>query len=282
MTVSPRNSAALSSFQLKDRVAVVTGAAGGIGSAIADVLAALGARVALVDLPQTMPQLQRRTGELGHAALAIACDIVVPDSVAEAADAVQRQLGMCDVLVNNAGFQGPLTAMQNESLATWDTALSVNVRGALLCTRAFGAQMLSRGSGNIVNIGSIAGHKPNATVSYSVSKAALLALTRHTAVEWGPRGIRTNAVSPGFVMTRLSAMHYTNAELTRRREQMVPLRRLGEPEEIARAVAFLASDASSFVNGHDLIVDGGFLETTVMHAQAPEQQYGGFAGLGVA
>ena len=135
--------------------------------------------------------------------------------------------------------------------------------------------MLSAGRGSIVNIGSIAASKPNASPAYSVSKAGVLALTRHTAVEWAPRGIRTNAVSPGFIRTPLSAVHYANDELLQWRTSLVPVRRLGSTSDIADAVAFLASEAAAFVNGQDLVVDGGFLETSLMHAQPKADQYGG-------
>ena len=136
--------------------------------------------------------------------------------------------------------------------------------------------MLQSKKGTIVNVASIAGSKANASPSYSVSKAAVLALTRHTAVEWGPRGIRANSVSPGFIQTPLSAAHYTNEEQTKHRTGLVPVRRLGTPRDIGNAVAFLASDAASFITGQELIVDGGFLEATLMHAQPKADQYGDF------
>ncbi|MDP9995293.1 NAD(P)-dependent dehydrogenase (short-subunit alcohol dehydrogenase family) [Variovorax boronicumulans] len=253
---------------LDGRVAVVTGASGGLGVAICERLVELGALVAHLDL-QT-PK--------GVAAphLAISCDITDEASVEAAAAEVEKRLGRCGILVNNAGILVPHTSLQKMALKTWHRSLDVNLTGTLLCTQTFGQHMLRAGSGAIVNIASIAGSKANASPSYSVSKSAVLGLTRHTAVEWGPRGIRTNAVSPGFIQTPLSAEHYKNEDATRHRIGLVPVRRLGTPRDIANAVAFLASNAAAFINGQDLIVDGGFLETPLMHAQPKADQYGGF------
>lgn len=262
--------------RLDGRVAVVTGAAGGIGAAIVERLAAQGASVALLDLPGTAAELERLRGTLPTRGLAGVCDIADPASVAAAADLVRARLGGCDILVNNAGVLGRHASLDGMDLADWDRLMGVNLRGPFLCTRAFGAHMLARGRGSIVNIGSIAAGKPNASPAYSVSKAGVLALTRHTAVEWGPRGIRANAVSPGFIRTPLSAVHYANDELLQWRTRLVPVRRLGATHDIADAVAYLASDAAGFVNGQDLVVDGGFLETPLMHAQPPADQYGGY------
>ena len=256
-------------------VAVVTGAAGGIGSAIVERLAELGASVALLDLPHAVAALEKVAQGLPTRSIVAACDIADAESVAAAAASVLRGLGACSVLVNNAGVLGAHASLEGLSLESWDRMMAINLRGPFLCTQAFGAQMLKRGGGSIVNIGSIAAAKPNASPAYSVGKAGVLALTRHTAVEWGPRGVRTNAVSPGFIQTPLSAMHYQSAESLQWRTGLVPVRRLGTPSDIADAVAYLASDAASFINGQDLVVDGGFLETTLMHAQPKADQYGG-------
>jgi len=262
-------------YRLDGRVAVVTGAAGGIGGAIVERLAGLGASVALLDLPQALGGLEKAASELRAPSLCAGCDIADPASVKAAAALVVERLGGCDILVNNAGVLGPHAALQDVDLDSWERLMAINLRGPFLCTQAFGAAMLERRRGSIVNIGSIAAAKPNASPAYSVSKAGLLALTRHTAVEWGPRGIRTNAVSPGFISTPLSAAHYANAEALEWRKGLVPLRRLGVTSDIADAVAYLASDAAGFVNGQDLTVDGGFLETPLMHAQPKADQYGG-------
>jgi NAD(P)-dependent dehydrogenase (short-subunit alcohol dehydrogenase family) len=264
-----------SSYRLDERVAVVTGAGGGIGSAIVDRLVELCARVALLDLPMAMPDLAERARRLPTKCIAVACDIGDEASVIAAASQVKDELGGCDVLVNNAAFLAPNSSLQDLAVQVWERTMTVNLQGAFLCTRSFGMQMLERGRGSIVNVGSVAAHKPSASPSYSVSKAAMLALTRHTAVEWGPRGVRTNSVSPGFVRTSLSEALYADSEQMQRRIDLVPLRRLALPSDIANAVAFLASDAAAFINGQDLLVDGGFLETPLMHSQPKADQYGG-------
>jgi NAD(P)-dependent dehydrogenase (short-subunit alcohol dehydrogenase family) len=264
-----------SGYRLDDRVAVVTGAVGGLGKAIVDRLVELGARVALLDLPAALTA-SSNGGVLPARCVAIGCDIGDESSVAAAAAKVTNEMGPCDILVNNAGILAPHCALQDLTLAVWERSMTVNLRGPFLCSREFGKQMLARGRGSIVNIASIAGWKPNSSPSYSVSKAGVLALTRHTAVEWGPRGVRSNSVSPGFIQTALSAAHYTSTEQTQARIAVVPLRRLGIAADVANAVAYLASDAAAFVNGQDLIVDGGFLETPLMHAQPKADQYGGY------
>jgi NAD(P)-dependent dehydrogenase (short-subunit alcohol dehydrogenase family) len=262
--------------RLDEYVAVVTGAAGGIGSAIIEMLASLGARVACLDLERAVPELQQRIASFPTKCIAVACDVTDDFSVQAAAAQVKEQLGACNVLVNNAGILPPHSALQDVTPDSWERSMAVNLRGPFLCTRAFGVQMLERRQGTIVNIASISAQQANAAPAYSVSKAALLALTRHTAVEWGPRGVRTNSVSPGFLQTALSAKHYANSDLLQRRIDMVPMRRLGTTTEVANVVAFLASQASSFVNGQDIVADGGFLGTALMHAQDPAEQYGGF------
>ncbi|MDA7419189.1 SDR family oxidoreductase [Xenophilus arseniciresistens] len=265
----------LATQQLEGRIAVVTGAAGGLGAAIAQQLAERGARVALLDLPSTLPGLREAAGRLPGRCIALACDIADEGSVQATASQLRAQLGPCDILVNNAGILGRHGAVEALARSDWDQLLAVNLTGPFLCTQAFGTQMMGRGRSSIVNIGSIAADKPNASPAYSVAKAGVLALTRHTAVEWGPLGIRANSVSPGFIRTPLSSIHYASEAMLKARTDLVPVRRLGTPEDIAEAVAFLASDAAAFINGQDLVVDGGFLQTPLMHAQPAADQYGG-------
>jgi NAD(P)-dependent dehydrogenase (short-subunit alcohol dehydrogenase family) len=265
-------------YRLDGRIAVVTGAAGAIGSAIATLLSACSAQVALLDLAASRDRLDALAASLPGKAIAVSCDVTDEGSVQAAVQQVERELGCCDILVNNAGVLPPHASLQDTTLEVWERTMAVNVRGPFLCTREFGRQMLAHGHGCIVNIGSVAAAKPNALPPYNVSKAAILALTRHTAVEWGPRGIRTNSVSPGFIMTPMSAVNYANEEQVKARIGMVPLRRLGTVDDIAQAVAYLASEGAAFVNGQDLLVDGGFLETPLMHAQPRSDQYGGYPG----
>lgn len=261
---------------LHGKVAVVTGAAGGLGTGIAKRLSALGAIVVLLE-PELI-RLATLAGELSRAGatvLSLACDVSDATSIQNARAQVLARFGRIDVLVNNAGVLVPPSALAAVSLDDWNRSIAVNLTGALLCTAKFGEAMHDAATGSIVNIASIAAYSPNTSVAYSVTKAGLLALTRHTAVEWGPRGVRANAVSPGFVRTPLSEVHYANADLLRLRTQATPIRRLGTVDDVAAIVGFLASPASALINGEDIVADGGFVNTTLMHVHDRAHQYGG-------
>lgn len=260
--------ASQNSSSLKGKTAVITGAGGGIGEAIATHLGALGARLALLDLDlDRIHGLAERLRASGVEALPLVCDVSSEASVSAAAHATAEALGGADVLVNNAGILAPPVKLAELTLQAWERTFAVNSSGVFLCTREFGAQMCARRSGSIVNIASIAASAPNASPPYSASKASVLALTRHTAVEWGPMGVRANAVSPGFIRTALSEAQYAQGDLLARREAMVPLRRIGLPEDIARVTGFLAGDDAAFLTGQDIQVDGGFLQTLLRQAQ---------------
>jgi NAD(P)-dependent dehydrogenase (short-subunit alcohol dehydrogenase family) len=245
---------------LSGRVCVVTGAAGGIGRGIAAGLAQAGARLVLLDRDQAACEDVARA--LGSAdALPIACDISDPDAVKAVAAHVLRDAGPCDVLVNNAALlrAGPIATL---SLADWNQLMSVNLTGYLLCSQAFGAQMLSRGKGSIVHTASIAGRHPQPfSGGYSVSKAGVMMLSRQLAVEWGPKGVRSNVVSPGLVRTPMTEAFYQAPGVAERRSAMIPVGRVATPVDIAEVVLFLASDRSGYVNGEDIGIDGGFGRT---------------------
>jgi NAD(P)-dependent dehydrogenase (short-subunit alcohol dehydrogenase family) len=244
---------------LAGRICVVTGAASGIGRAIAAALVDAGAVTALLDL--NLAGCEAVAAELrgrGGRTLAIECDTSDPPSIAAAAEEVGRALGPCDVLVNNAGLlrAAPLESI---SLADWNHLLSVNLTGYLLCAQAFGKHMLARRHGSIVHVASVAAHHPQPrSGAYSASKAGVAMLSRQLAVEWGPSGIRSNVVSPGLIRTPLSESFYQAPGVSERRAQMVPSRRVGAPEDIADVVLYLASDRAAYVNGADVAVDGGF------------------------
>ncbi|MEO8697140.1 MAG: SDR family oxidoreductase, partial [Acidimicrobiales bacterium] len=190
-------------------------------------------------------------------------------SVAGAVTATRNHYGHCDVLVNNAGIL-PKRLLEDETTETWDLTMAVNLRGPFLCTRHFGALMRESGGGSIVNIGSIGATAPTLGAgAYSASKAGLLALTRQTAVEWGQYGIRANAVSPGYMHTPMTQSRYAVPGLAEQRASKIPLGRIAELTEVASVVTFLASAASSYVNGQELLVDGGFSHTATRQMAQP-------------
>jgi len=237
---------------------VVTGAGSGIGAAIAAGLAEVGARVAVLD--RNRGAAEDVAGSLrarGADAVAIACDITDEAAVAAAADEVRERLGPCEVLVNNAGLlrAGGLDAVP---LADWDAVIAVNLTGYLLCARAFGRDMLAAKRGSIVHVASVSAlHPQTRSGAYSPSKAAVLLLSRQMAAEWGPRGVRSNVICPGMIRTPLSAKFYEEPGFEARRAAVTASRRVGEPVDIANPAVFLASERSAYLNGAELLVDGG-------------------------
>lgn len=242
---------------LKDRVAVVTGANGGIGQAIAYRLQAMGAQVVKVDISFA----QKPT--LVDGSWQVSCDIAQASSVEAMAELVRERLGSCDVLVNNAAISAPPVSLEHLPHALWDRMLDINLRGALLCAQALVPMMFASAAGSIVNISSIAAQVATRAGAYGTAKAGMQGLTHQMAVEWGPRGVRANSVSPGMIRTPLSEAHYREEGVLNKRISRIPMRQIGQPEDIADAVAFLSSDGARYVNGQDLVVDGGFLKASL-------------------
>jgi NAD(P)-dependent dehydrogenase (short-subunit alcohol dehydrogenase family) len=244
---------------LQNRVCVVTGGGGGIGRAVALSLARAGARVAAIDLDERgLAATGAELRELGDGHLVARCDTSSAESVAAASETIEKSLGACGVLVNTAAVLRP-GGLENLSLAEWNAVLSVNLTGYFLCAQTFGRQMRKAGRGSLVHVSSIAGsHAQGQSGAYSVSKAGVIMLSRQLASEWGPQGIRSNVVSPGMVITPMSQSFYDTPGVTERRTAVVPSRRIGMPQDIADAILFLASDRSSYVNGDEITVDGGY------------------------
>ncbi|MEN5278411.1 SDR family oxidoreductase [Brucella sp. TWI432] len=243
---------------LNGKTVVVTGAGGGIGQALARTFAGQGTRVVLLDrdTQRTAPLAE----SLGGGALALACDLSRPDDVAAAAAKVEAE-GGADILVNNAGILRP-GPLESVSEADWSAMLAVNLTGYLAAAQAFGRGMIARGGGALVHVASIAGTQPQpASGAYSASKAAILMLSRQLAFEWGPKGIRSNSLSPGLVRTPLSEPFYKDEKVKAAREAMVPMRRIAMPEDMADVALFLASPRASYVTGQDLVVDGGLSQS---------------------
>ncbi len=247
---------------LSGRVAVVTGGGGGIGRATAVNFAKAGARVAILDRDEKGLEATRsELRALGSEPAVAACDTSNMESVAAAADAVEKSHGPCSILANTAAIlrAGGLDTL---SLAEWNATLAVNLTGYFLCAQIFGRQMRKLGRGSLVHVASIAAsNAQGSSGAYSVSKAGAVMLSRQLASEWGPHGIRSNVVSPGMVVTPMSQAFYDTPGVTERRTAVVPVRRIGAPQDMADAILFLASDRASYVNGDEIVVDGGFTRT---------------------
>ncbi len=242
-----------------EEVAVVTGAARGIGRRVAAMLAEEGYRIAANDLHEPGDTL-KELRSVGAEAMSLPGDVSDEGTVRGMVERVVGELGRIDVLVNNAGISTIVPA-EETTLAEWNRTLAVNLTGPFLMCREFGRGMLQRGSGSIVNVSSVAGLLGiSDRAAYNASKHGLIGLTRTLAAEWGGRGVRVNAVCPGWVKTEMDeedqgAGGYTDRDI----EGRVPMGRFATPEDIARAVAFLADpEWSGFVNGHTLSVDGGW------------------------
>jgi len=240
-------------------VCVVTGGGGGIGRATAVSFAKAGARVAAIDrdergLEATLAELRK----LGDGHLVVGCDTTSTESVTSASETIEKSLGACSVLVNTAAILRP-GALDTLSLAEWNSVLAVNLTGYFLCAQAFGRQMRALGRGSLVHVASIAGSNAQGqSGAYSISKAGVIMLSRQLANEWGPHGIRSNVVSPGMVITPMSQAFYDTPGVTERRSAVVPMRRVGMPQDMADAILFLASDRAAYVNGDEIMVDGGY------------------------
>jgi glucose 1-dehydrogenase len=261
---APRRKAGMSQAQgnwlgLTGRVCAVTGAASGIGLATAQALAMAGAAVAVIDRDATGAADVARVIAADHGVptVGVGCDVADETAVRAAALHVREALGPVHGLVNNAGFLRA-GSLEDGSLDDWNAVLAANLTGQWLCAREFGRDMLHAGRGAIVNVASISAMFPQTrSGAYSASKAGVLLLTRQLAAEWGPRGVRCNAVCPGMIRTALSAKFYEVPGFEAARAAVTASRRVGEPQDIAEPVLYLLSDRAAYVNGTELLVDGG-------------------------
>jgi NAD(P)-dependent dehydrogenase (short-subunit alcohol dehydrogenase family) len=252
----------LEKFRLGGRIAVVTGGGQGIGLACAEALAEAGAKVIIAD--RDPKAAEAGSGSLranGHDVEIAVMDVTDSARVSEVADQLAAKHGKIDILVNNAGIARSETPAENVTDEHWLNVVDVNLNGTFWCCRAFGRHMLEARSGSIVNIGSMSGfivNKPQEQCYYNASKAAVHHLTKSLAAEWGARGVRVNAVAPTYVETPLNAFVKSNRKMYDAWIGGTPMGRMGEVDEIASVVLFLASDAASLMTGSVVLVDGGY------------------------
>ena len=249
-------------FDLTGRTALVTGAAPGLGRAMATALADAGANLIIVDVNASgIETAVDRLQKTGYQTLAVQADITNADDVLRLVDRTITKFGHIDILVNNAGInRGGEFPPENLPHEVWSDVLNVNLSGVFLCAQIVGRQMIQQGGGKIISLASMSGLVVNRLTDrhplpYCVSKAGVIMLTKVRAVEWAQHGIQVNAIAPTYIRTE---MIHPNPIIQQEMIDDIPMKRLGEPGDLAGDVIYLASDASNFVTGHTLLVDGGY------------------------
>ena len=249
-------------FRLDGQTALVTGGGQAIGLACVEALAEAGAKVAIADFNAKVAETGRDLmKKKGYDVEIVMMDVTKPDQVTEAADAFAKRHGRVDILVNNAGIARSMTPAETVTDEHWLNVIDVNLNGTFWCCRAFGRHMLAAKSGAIVNIGSMSGfivNKPQEQAFYNASKAAVHHLTKSLAAEWGARGVRVNAVAPTYINTPLNAFVKSDPKMYDAWINGTPMGRMGEVEEIASVVLFLAGRGASLMTGSIVVVDGGY------------------------
>jgi NAD(P)-dependent dehydrogenase (short-subunit alcohol dehydrogenase family) len=252
----------LEKFRLDGRIAVVTGAARGIGFATAEALAEAGATVVIADMDAKAAADAAEKLRHNHCkADSIVLDVTDPRAVERAQAEITKRHGHVDILVNNAGIAISFKPAETMDDATWNKVIDVNLNGVFWCCRAFGKAMLERGKGSIINVGSMSAeivNYPQEQVNYNASKAGVHHLTRSLAAEWATRGVRVNAVAPTYIETDLTREVALDPEIRKHWIEGTPMQRMGQPSEIASVILFLASDAASLMTGSIVLADGGY------------------------
>jgi NAD(P)-dependent dehydrogenase (short-subunit alcohol dehydrogenase family) len=251
----------LDKFSLDGQVGIVTGGGQGLGKVFCHAFAEAGADVVVAEInPETGPQTAQEVKRKGRRALFIETDVSDRASVRQMVDRTLAELGQIDFLMNNAGIT-MWEEVEEVSEKDWRAVLDVNLNGVFFCSQAVGQHMIERGSGRIINIASMSGlivNRPQGQASYNTSKAAVIHLTKSLAAEWAPHNIRVNAIAPGYMATAMAQPFFDDPEYGDVWIEAIPMKRPGEPEELGPAAVFLASEASSYVTGAVLVVDGGF------------------------
>ena len=249
----------LDCFSLDNHTALVTGGGQGIGATVARGLAEAGADVAVADLDLASAKLtEKNLTALGVRSLAVQVDVTIAEQVRQMVEMVITAWGRLDVAVNSAGIANQSPA-EELTEAAWDAVVGVDLKGVYLCTREEGQAMLAQGSGSIINIASMSGqvvNRPQLHSHYNAAKAGVIQYSRSCAAEWADRGVRVNTLSPGHTLTPMTAA--VAPEMGPTWVSNTPMGRLGTPDDLQGATIFLASAASAYVTGHDLVVDGGY------------------------
>lgn len=246
-------------FSVAGQVVLVSGGSRGIGRALADGFARRGARVIITGRKQaTLDQTAREIAAAGNDVRPLVCDVADTAAITRLVNDVQHAFGHVDTLINVAGVNRRMPA-EKLTEHDYDFIVDINLKGPFLLSQAFGKHMLERGRGNQINIVSLNNDRPlKGVLPYAVSKAGLEQMTRALALEWGPRGIRVNAIAPGFILTDLTQKLWSQPKMKEWGLANTPLVRMGVPDDLVGAAIFLASAASAFVTGQVLYVDGGF------------------------
>jgi NAD(P)-dependent dehydrogenase (short-subunit alcohol dehydrogenase family) len=250
----------LNFFDLSGKVAIVTGGSRGLGRSMALALADGGAHVIIIDiLISQAKEVAKEILRKGVESLAIKADVTKPREVQEMVSQVMKHFGRIDILVNNAGINIIVSA-ESFRPKDWDKVLSINLKGVFLCAQAVGKVMIKQRKGKMINIASIAGMvgTPHHAVAYNSSKAGVINLTRALAIEWGQYHINVNAIAPGMIKTDLTKERLENKEYYNYWVDRTPLRRIGKPEDLIGAVIYLSSQASDWLTGQTIVIDGGY------------------------
>jgi len=248
-------------YRLDGKTAFITGGGRGIGLCAAQALAEAGARVIISDHDPAVLEAGRvAMTELGHSVEAVALDVTRPADVKQAADDCNAKYGAVDIVVANAGIAWPDTGGEDMADEVWLKVIDVNLHGVFWCCRDFGRHMLARGHGSVVTVGSMSGlisNRPQRQAHYNAAKAGVHHLTRSLAGEWAARGVRVNAVAPGYIDTAMSGTGL-RTELGKQWLRDTPMQRGGRPDEVASVILFLASDAASLLTGSVIVADAGY------------------------
>ena len=246
-------------FSLKNKVALVTGGNQGIGKVVSKYLADAGADIVIVDLNDATAVAAAIAEEFGVRAAAYVCDVTDQAGIEAVVAEAAAKMGTLDILFNNAGIAFHKAALDLQP-GEWEKIINVNLNGVFYVAKAFANYLVANGKGgSIINTASMSGtivNIPQEQASYNASKAAVVHLTKSLAVEWAPKGIRVNCISPGYIATEM--LQFMRQDWKEFWASMIPFKRLGKPEELAGAVIYLASDASTYTSGSEMIIDGCF------------------------